>query len=192
MTPCMRTSQCYRQPAPVTPSISPAPTPSHAGLSSVCVQDDIMHADLTVEENLMFSARHRLPAAMTHSQHLFFVERAIQVRLSLRLQHAGAACSICDRQEPECAAQHILSRTCQGAGGEAPAGAECLLVCRCCILRLALVRILCVQGVSGGQSKQAEWNSASSRLIGDLQLALTGLQQAGWCTAGAAAGGRAH
>lgn len=38
-----------------------------------------MHANLTVEENLLFSARYRLPASMTHSQHLFFVERAIQV-----------------------------------------------------------------------------------------------------------------
>ena len=45
----------------------------------MCVQDDIMHADLTVEENLLFSARFRLPAHLTHSQHLFFVERAIQV-----------------------------------------------------------------------------------------------------------------
>ena len=38
-----------------------------------------MHANLTVEENLLFSARYRLPTHMTHSQHLFYVERAIQV-----------------------------------------------------------------------------------------------------------------
>ena len=42
-------------------------------------QDDIMYANLTVEENLLFSARCRLPDSMSHSQHLFFVERAIQV-----------------------------------------------------------------------------------------------------------------
>ncbi|KAK9813958.1 hypothetical protein WJX73_006860 [Symbiochloris irregularis] len=42
-------------------------------------QDDIMHVNLTVEENLMFSARYRLPSHYTHSQHVFYVERAIQV-----------------------------------------------------------------------------------------------------------------
>lgn len=38
-----------------------------------------MHASLTVEENLLFSARYRLPASMTHAEHLLSVERTIQV-----------------------------------------------------------------------------------------------------------------
>lgn len=42
-------------------------------------QDDIMHTDLTVEENLLFSARYRLPAGTSHSTILSVVERAIQV-----------------------------------------------------------------------------------------------------------------
>lgn len=42
-------------------------------------QDDIMHAKLTVEENLLFSARFRLPARYTRDQHLFHVEKALHV-----------------------------------------------------------------------------------------------------------------
>ena len=38
-----------------------------------------MYTNLTVEENLMFSARYRLPVHYTHSQHIYYVERAIQV-----------------------------------------------------------------------------------------------------------------
>lgn len=38
-----------------------------------------MHSTLTVEENLMFAARYRLPAHYRREQHLYFVERAIQV-----------------------------------------------------------------------------------------------------------------
>ena len=46
-----------------------------------CVQDDLVHASLTVEENLLFSARYRLPSTMTHAEHLLSVERTIQVHL---------------------------------------------------------------------------------------------------------------
>lgn len=42
-------------------------------------QDDIMYCNLTVEENLLFSARYRLPVHYTHAQHVYYVERAIQV-----------------------------------------------------------------------------------------------------------------
>jgi ABC-type multidrug transport system ATPase subunit len=42
-------------------------------------QDDILHANLTVEESLLFSARYRLPSTMTHVEHLLSVERTIQV-----------------------------------------------------------------------------------------------------------------
>ncbi|KAL4449383.1 hypothetical protein ABPG77_007027 [Micractinium sp. CCAP 211/92] len=42
-------------------------------------QDDIMHSKLTVEENLLFSARFRLPAHYTREQHLFYVEKALHV-----------------------------------------------------------------------------------------------------------------
>ena len=45
----------------------------------VPVQDDIMYCNMTVEENLLFSARYRLPLSYTHSQHVYYVERAIQV-----------------------------------------------------------------------------------------------------------------
>ena len=38
-----------------------------------------MYPMLTVEENLTFSARIRLPADFTHGQHLHHVEQAIQV-----------------------------------------------------------------------------------------------------------------
>lgn len=38
-----------------------------------------MHATLTVQENLLFSARFRLPASCRREQHLLFVERAIAV-----------------------------------------------------------------------------------------------------------------
>lgn len=41
-------------------------------------QDDIVHASLTVEENLLFSARYRLPSITTHAEHLLSVERTIQ------------------------------------------------------------------------------------------------------------------
>ena len=43
------------------------------------VQDDIMYTNLTVEENLLFSAQYRLPVHYTHAQHVYYVERAIQV-----------------------------------------------------------------------------------------------------------------
>ena len=46
---------------------------------TLLLQDDIMYTNLTVEENLMFSARYRLPVHYTHSQHIYYVERAIQV-----------------------------------------------------------------------------------------------------------------
>ncbi|EFN56469.1 hypothetical protein CHLNCDRAFT_22567, partial [Chlorella variabilis] len=42
-------------------------------------QDDIMHASLTVHENLLFSARYRLPARCSREQHTLSVERAIAV-----------------------------------------------------------------------------------------------------------------
>ena len=42
-------------------------------------QDDIMHTNLTVEENLLFSAQYRLPAHFSRAQHLYYVERAVQV-----------------------------------------------------------------------------------------------------------------
>ena len=45
----------------------------------IFVQDDIMYCNLTVEENLLFSARYRLPVHYTHAQHAYYVERAIQV-----------------------------------------------------------------------------------------------------------------
>ncbi|EIE25785.1 P-loop containing nucleoside triphosphate hydrolase protein [Coccomyxa subellipsoidea C-169] len=35
--------------------------------------DDIVHASLTVEENLLFSARYRLPATTSHAEHLLSV-----------------------------------------------------------------------------------------------------------------------
>ncbi len=38
-----------------------------------------MYTNLTVEENLSFSARYRLPVHYTHAQHVYYVERAIQV-----------------------------------------------------------------------------------------------------------------
>ena len=43
------------------------------------LQDDIMYTNLTVEENLLFSAQYRLPVHYTHAQHVYYVERAIQV-----------------------------------------------------------------------------------------------------------------
>ncbi|GMH39179.1 hypothetical protein BSKO_07077 [Bryopsis sp. KO-2023] len=42
-------------------------------------QDDIMHTDLTVEENLLFSARYRLPENISHSARVAMVDRAIQI-----------------------------------------------------------------------------------------------------------------
>lgn len=38
-----------------------------------------MHASLTVHENLLFSARYRLPARCSREQHTLSVERAIAV-----------------------------------------------------------------------------------------------------------------
>ena len=64
----------------------------------LCMQDDIMHVNLTVEENLMFSARYRLPSHYTHSQHVFYVERAIQVALDAALcmpSHQMAVMDLC-------------------------------------------------------------------------------------------------
>lgn len=42
-------------------------------------QEDVMMGQLTVAENLLFSARYRLPARCSHSQRLLLVERAIEV-----------------------------------------------------------------------------------------------------------------
>ncbi|KAM0013873.1 putative ABC transporter, AAA+ ATPase domain, P-loop containing nucleoside triphosphate hydrolase [Helianthus debilis subsp. tardiflorus] len=47
-------------------------------------QDDIVHGDLTVEENLWFSARCRLPAKLSRAEKVLVVERTIE---SLGLQH---------------------------------------------------------------------------------------------------------
>ena len=47
--------------------------------AATCLQDDIMYCNLTVEENLAFSARYRLPVHYTHAQHMYYVERALQV-----------------------------------------------------------------------------------------------------------------
>lgn len=60
-------------------------------VAGCCVQDDIVHASLTVEENLLFSARYRLPSTMTHAEHLLSVERTIQACLSLSLSLACVA-----------------------------------------------------------------------------------------------------
>ena len=51
-----------------------------------------MYPMLTVEENLTFSARVRLPADFTPGQHLHHVEQAIQVGLGL---HAAACLWVC-------------------------------------------------------------------------------------------------
>ena len=48
-------------------------------------QSDTMHANQTVEENLLFSARYRLPDHFKHSDHRGHVERAIQVLCVLNL-----------------------------------------------------------------------------------------------------------
>ncbi|XP_071711737.1 ABC transporter G family member 28-like [Rutidosis leptorrhynchoides] len=47
-------------------------------------QDDIVHGDLTVEENLWFSAKCRLPANLSRAEKVLVVERVIE---SLGLQH---------------------------------------------------------------------------------------------------------
>ncbi|XP_023749515.1 ABC transporter G family member 28 isoform X2 [Lactuca sativa] len=47
-------------------------------------QDDIVHGDLTVEENLWFSAKCRLPANLSRADKVLVVERVIE---SLGLQH---------------------------------------------------------------------------------------------------------
>ncbi|KAI7724924.1 hypothetical protein M8C21_012702 [Ambrosia artemisiifolia] len=47
-------------------------------------QDDIVHGDLTVEENLWFSARCRLPAKLSQAEKVLVIERTIE---SLGLQH---------------------------------------------------------------------------------------------------------
>ncbi|PWA90269.1 pleiotropic drug resistance protein PDR/CDR [Artemisia annua] len=47
-------------------------------------QDDIVHGDLTVEENLWFSAKCRLPANLSQAERVLVVERVIE---SLGLQH---------------------------------------------------------------------------------------------------------
>lgn len=56
------------------------------------LQDDIMYPMLTVDENLTFSARIRLPADFTHGQHLHYVEQAIQVGRGV---HAAACLWVC-------------------------------------------------------------------------------------------------
>lgn len=50
-----------------------------------------MHTNLTVEENLLFSARIRLPAHYSHAQHVFHVERAIQVSPLCQCLHISAS-----------------------------------------------------------------------------------------------------
>ena len=67
-----------------------------------CMQDDIMYCNLTVEENLLFSARYRLPVHYTHAQHVYYVERAIQVRST----HASLLGSllIMSTQQSKCSA----------------------------------------------------------------------------------------
>ena len=71
-----------------TPSLSLACCSCKSLIASECfsqisllvhVQDDIMYCNMTVEENLLFSARYRLPVTYTPSQHVYYVERAIQV-----------------------------------------------------------------------------------------------------------------
>ena len=51
-----------------------------------------MYTNLTVEENLLFNARVRLPCHYSHAQHVFHVERAIQVTV---LSFPGRAPSPC-------------------------------------------------------------------------------------------------
>eukprot|EP00854_Cymbomonas_tetramitiformis_P007982 gene7982-9489_t len=42
-------------------------------------QEDVMHRDLTVDENLWISANYRLPASLTRQEKLVYVERAVRV-----------------------------------------------------------------------------------------------------------------
>ncbi len=53
-------------------------------------QDDVLHADLTVEEVLLFSARYRLPASATCADHRRHVEGALEVRRTTAHQQAPA------------------------------------------------------------------------------------------------------
>ncbi len=68
---------------------------------NLCAQDDIVHATLTVEENLLFSARYRLPASTSHLQHLLHVQRTLQARHASIL-HAVARCCSCLSSSPLC------------------------------------------------------------------------------------------
>ncbi|KAK9072608.1 hypothetical protein SSX86_009043 [Deinandra increscens subsp. villosa] len=60
------------------------PMNSYKRIIGFVPQDDIVHGDLTVEENLWFSARCRLPAKLSRAEKVLVVERAIE---SLGLQH---------------------------------------------------------------------------------------------------------
>jgi ABC-type multidrug transport system ATPase subunit len=44
-------------------------------------QEDVMHRKLSVEENLLFAARFRLPSHFSHQDHIYYVEQAMEVRL---------------------------------------------------------------------------------------------------------------
>lgn len=55
-----------------------------------------MYCNLTVEENLLFSARYRLPVHYTHAQHVYYVERAIQVS-STHAHLLGPTSHICQK-----------------------------------------------------------------------------------------------
>ncbi|XP_076884404.1 ABC transporter G family member 28-like [Bidens hawaiensis] len=60
------------------------PMNSYKKIIGFVPQDDIVHGDLTVEENLWFSARCRLPAKLSRAEKVLVVERVIE---SLGLQH---------------------------------------------------------------------------------------------------------
>ncbi|GBG91036.1 hypothetical protein CBR_g51769 [Chara braunii] len=51
-------------------------------------QDDIVHGNLTVEENLWFSARYRLPSKMTEKQKASIVERTLRSLGLSAIRHA--------------------------------------------------------------------------------------------------------
>eukprot|EP00850_Spirogloea_muscicola_P018499 SM000170S02671 [mRNA] locus=s170:128164:135959:+ [translate_table: standard] len=51
-------------------------------------QDDIVHANLTVEENLWFSAKYRLPTSMSHERKAEIVERTVKSLGLESIRHA--------------------------------------------------------------------------------------------------------
>ena len=103
-----------------------APAPGHADLPvhrrapQHCVsssqvmgyvpQDDVMLADMTVEELLLFSARVRLPAAARPADHLRHVDRTINARLY---------CSFVTKR--------LVGQVAQGWGSRGRAGTQCML-----------------------------------------------------------------